>query len=89
MNKSYNIALVLIRFFGLAATLMGIMWLVNIAATFTITLLGAPDSMTRPLWHIASQGVLSGPIWGITGVAVLRFSRRLANFVAQGAIDHS
>lgn len=87
MSRSYNTALVLIRFFGLAGVLMGIMWLVNLVATFAVDLLGAPDWVTKPLWYMASQAFLSGPIWAVAGILVLCYSKRLAAFVARGTSD--
>ncbi len=87
MDKPYNVALVLIRFFGLVGLLFGVMWLINLAATLAVQLFGAPDWLTKPLWYMASQALLSGPIWALAGILVLRYSARLAAFVARGASD--
>jgi hypothetical protein len=87
MGRSHNTALVLIRFFGFVDVLIGVMWLVNLVATFAVDLLGAPDWVTEPLWYMASQALLSGPIWALAGVLVLCYSQRLASFVARGTSD--
>jgi hypothetical protein len=89
MDRSYNTALVLIRFLGFVSVLMGAMWLVNIAATLAIDVFGAPEWVTRSLWQMASQAFLSGPIWALAGLLILRYSRKLASFVALGTTDQS
>jgi hypothetical protein len=87
MGRSYNTSLVLIRFFGLIGVVMGIMWLVNLVATFALRAFGAPDWLINPLWYVASQGLLSGPIWAAAGIVVLKYSVDLARFVARGNTD--
>ncbi len=88
MDRPYNIALILIRFFGFIGVAFGVMWLVNVIATLAVHLLGAPDWLTEPLWHMASQALLSGPIWALTGLLILKYSGKLAAFVARGSSDN-
>ena len=87
MRRSYNTSLLLIRFFGLIGVIMGVMWLVILVATFALRAFGAPDWIIKPLWYVASQGLLSGPIWAAAGIAVLKYSADLARFVARGSTD--
>jgi hypothetical protein len=86
MYKSYNLALVLIRCYGLAALFGGSMWLVNLVGAFVLKLLGVPDAF---LWSMpmASQSFLSSLVWVLAGFLILRYSRWIASFVARGTMD--
>ena len=86
--KSYNIALVLIRFFGLIGLVFGAMWLVNLVLASCLTASGMPEWIMSSIWGYTAQGFLSGPIWLVTGIVLLRFSRRLAGFLTEDIEGH-
>jgi len=87
VQRTYDIALVLIRWLGLIAVIFGIMWAVNIVAAIILVVIRAPDWLLNPIWSYTAQGLLSGPIWLIVGIVILIKSERLAAFVIKHAKD--
>ena len=88
MQNHQNIALVLVRFLGLVALLFGILWFVTLLLAVGISASHAPEWLTSAIWGHTAQGILSGPIWFVTGIFLLKFSRPLASFVARGSEPH-
>ena len=85
MFSPRNVALVLVRFLGVVALLFGVLWLVNIVGVVALFIGHAPEWLTSAVWGYTAPGLLSGPIWFVTGLVVLKLSRPLAAFVAKGA----
>ncbi len=69
----------------MGAVIMGVMWFVNLVAATALVALRAPDWLVTLIWGYTAQGLLSGPIWFIAGILVLRRSEKLAEFVAKYA----
>ena len=89
MINHHNISLVLIRFLGLIGLLFGVMWLVNLVLAFCLTVGRIPEWIMTSIWGYTVQGFLSGPIWLVTGIMLLKFSHRLARFLTKGIEEHS
>jgi hypothetical protein len=83
MHRTYNIAILLIRFFGFSGVVFGLMWLGYIVVVLCLHVFQAPSSVTLPIWENIVQQNLSGPIWLATGVIVLRNSQQLAVFLTK------
>lgn len=84
MTKPNIVALVLVRFLGLVGLLFGVLWLANLLLAVVISAAGAPEWVTTAIWGYAAQGILSGPLWFVAGLLLLRLSGPLSQFVAKG-----
>jgi hypothetical protein len=82
------VALVLVRFLGLVALLFGVLWFVNLLCAVALSAFSAPAWVTSAVWGHTAQGLLSGPIWFMAGVVLIRWSAPLASFVAKGTERH-
>ncbi len=81
-------ALILVRFLGLVALLFGVLWFVNLICAVALSASHPPEWVTSAVWGYTAQGLLSGPIWFVSGVLLVKWSRPLAAFVAKGADGH-
>jgi len=84
MTNPNAIALLLVRFLGLIALLLGVIWIAYVVAAFCLLASGAPQWITTGVWQYMPYALSCGPIWLLAGIALLRFSPRLARFVAKG-----
>ncbi|OGB26692.1 MAG: hypothetical protein A3I66_03920 [Burkholderiales bacterium RIFCSPLOWO2_02_FULL_57_36] len=83
MHRAYNNALVLIRFFGLVGIIFGLMWFANVAAASLLSAVRAPEWLRLALWEGIVQQQLSGPIWFIAGLIILKNSEELTEFLVK------
>jgi hypothetical protein len=87
VNNSKNVALVLIRCFGILAIAMGAMWVANISVAVLLLAADGPQWLTSPIWSVAAQGLLSAPLWLLAGMLLLKYSNKLAAFAAKGTAN--
>lgn len=83
MNRSYNTALILLRFFGVACIAMGLMGLVFVGITYILGISGAPRWIIEHVWPYAAQSLVGSPLYLLLGAIVLGLSRRLARLVSK------
>ena len=87
VRTTHQTAFVLIRVLGLAAIILGCKWIVNLLGAFTMLALQVPRWLLDPILGYTVQGLLSGPIWLLSGLLVFWKSASLARFAAASGED--
>lgn len=83
MNKTINIASILIRFLGLCFVLIGVICLLFIALAVIVALGGGGKWVIDYVMPYAAPMFFSGPLYFLSGLLVLKFSPALANFISK------
>jgi hypothetical protein len=81
MTSAYNMAIVLLRFSGVLFVSLGLLGLMFIGQFAFISLRGAPDWFSQSVAPFAIQSMLASPLYIIGGCLIIRFSRRLTQFI--------
>lgn len=85
MRTTYQTAYVLIRVLALVAVVLGCMWLVNLLGAASLLALQVPRWLLDPILAYTVQGLLSGPIWLLSGIVIFRKAGVLAKFAVRGS----
>jgi hypothetical protein len=83
MNNPYNIAVVLLRFSGIIFIFFCMLGLIYIGLFLFILLQGARDWFSQSVAPSALQSILTSPLYIIGGGFMIRYSSRLARFIAK------
>ncbi len=85
-KRGYNLAVIIVRAVALACVALGLMWLANVVLASVLYAVHAPDWLMNGLWAYGFAG-LSAPLWLLGGLIALRYSDRLARFIASATRD--
>jgi hypothetical protein len=87
MKRSYNNGLVLLRFLGVFAILVGTFGIAYAALMLALRLFGLEGELMDSLWSEALRSVVTGPFWVACGFITLKLSPRLARWIARPCIE--
>ena len=82
-TRSYNNALVLIRFLAFYFMITGALGFVYIACAVLAQAAGAPEWLMNPPLYFAAQGIFGNPIYLLGGFALLGWSRSVARLITK------
>ena len=86
MNKPFETALIFLRLFGFICIFLSATGFAFVAGVLVfINFLGTPGWFLQSVAPYAVTSFISSPIWLIGGFIIIKFSRRLARFVAKAS----
>jgi hypothetical protein len=87
MRRSYNNGLVLLRFVGVFAILVGTFGIAYAALMLALRLFGLEGELMGSLWSEALRSFVTGPIWVACGLITLKLSPGLASWISRPCLE--